>query len=296
MNCIIVPIYKEFEKLNDGELLSLNRLYKILGKHQVILFGPTQFNWNKYLDNAKDNLVIPLIKEFDKKFFQDINGYNKLLLSLSFYKAFKRYDYFLLYQLDAFVFRDEFDFWCKQSYDYIGAPWNCTHFFSDKAIIGVGNGGFSLRNVKSCIRLLKDLRRIEILEEYNNFNWKGLLPRLPVILKTIISTHTASLFEKNYSFQEDIFWCISAPDRLNDFRSKSVIVQFLEKAFLKKNFKIAPESIATRFAFETRPAQLYRSNGYKLPFGCHAWEKYDLEFWKEFIPTNTMQINTLRCQ
>lgn len=41
---------------------------------------------------------------------------------------------------------------------------------------------------------------------------------------------------------------------------------------------------ALEFAFELKPSDAYEMNHYKLPFGCHAWEKYEPEFWKKFIP------------
>ena len=37
------------------------------------------------------------------------------------------------------------------------------------------------------------------------------------------------------------------------------------------------------FAFEARPRTLYEMNGRQLPFGCHAWFRYDLAFWKPFV-------------
>lgn len=43
----------------------------------------------------------------------------------------------------------------------------------------------------------------------------------------------------------------------------------------------APEALS--FAFELNPERSFRLNGGQLPFGCHAWEKYDADFWKKFI-------------
>jgi len=44
------------------------------------------------------------------------------MMSPAFYDAFKAFDYILIYQLDAFVFRDELEYFCSLGYDYIGAP------------------------------------------------------------------------------------------------------------------------------------------------------------------------------
>ena len=89
--------------------------------------------------------------------------FNKLKESNLLYKKYKKYKYILFYELDAFVFRDELDYWCKKGFDYIGAPWNGTHCYYDTPINGVGNGGFSLRNIKSAIKLLEKLRMKEVL-------------------------------------------------------------------------------------------------------------------------------------
>lgn len=45
-------------------------------------------------------------------------------------------------------------------------------------------------------------------------------------------------------------------------------------------FRVAPVEIALKFAFEKDVRQCFLLNNYELPFGCHAWEKYDFEFWK----------------
>jgi len=37
------------------------------------------------------------------------------------------------------------------------------------------------------------------------------------------------------------------------------------------------------FSFECLPGKMYGMTNKKLPFGCHAWEKYDLKFWSSFI-------------
>lgn len=50
-----------------------------------------------------------------------------------------------------------------------------------------------------------------------------------------------------------------------------------------KNLKIPPLEIALDFAFETQIKRCFELNNNKLPFGCHAWEKYDLPTLKPYI-------------
>jgi hypothetical protein len=66
------------------------------------------------------------VESFPKRYFENIEGYNELLLSASFYERFLDTKYILIYQLDAFFFKDELQEWCDRGYDYIGAPWITT--------------------------------------------------------------------------------------------------------------------------------------------------------------------------
>lgn len=50
-----------------------------------------------------------------------------------------------------------------------------------------------------------------------------------------------------------------------------------------ESFHVAPESAALEFSFEMNVRECYERNGRRLPFGCHAWHKYDLPFWKPWI-------------
>ena len=53
--------------------------------------------------------------------------------------------------------------------------------------------------------------------------------------------------------------------------------------FFIEDFSIPYQEEAIRFAFETEPAHCYSLNNKQLPFGAHAWFKYDREFWKDKI-------------
>lgn len=49
------------------------------------------------------------------------------------------------------------------------------------------------------------------------------------------------------------------------------------------SFRVAPQETALEFAFEMNVRECYAKNGNKLPFGCHAWHRFDLPFWKVHI-------------
>ncbi len=155
---VVIPIYSN--KLNENEKFSLNRCLQIFKKHDIIFACPYKLDENIYLKNRKVNNINPKFEKFDDAFFKNTRGYSKLLLDKEFYKRFIKYDYILIYQLDAFVFDDELDQWCKKGFDYIGAPWFEDYAKGDESsnfLPNSGNGGFSLRRVNSFLKVLNTL-------------------------------------------------------------------------------------------------------------------------------------------
>lgn len=269
--CIIVPVYKQFMFLDDMELISLMQLYNILGKHPVYFIGPASLEYKKFINHALEYSVAAKYKEFEDVFFKGIEGYNKLLLSKNFYSTFGEYEYMLIYQPDAFVFRDELDYWCSKGYDYIGAPW-FVGLDSPKTpfkFLGVGNGGFSLRKISSHYTISASYPFKTILKILKNFSTISLTG---FIIRN-------SYLKKYYWWwikttrQEDMFWGIVAKHYYKNF-----IVPTAEEALL--------------FSFEVRPELMFELNNNHLPFGCHAWVKYNPEFWQPFIESYGYKLAT----
>ena len=48
-------------------------------------------------------------------------------------------------------------------------------------------------------------------------------------------------------------------------------------------FKIATIDLALKFSFERFPRYCFERNHYHLPFGCHAWHKWDRSFWEPYL-------------
>lgn len=106
---------------------------------------------------------------FDRHFFEGIRGYNQLLLCSDFYQRFIHYDYILIYQLDAYVFYDNLEYWYNKSLDYLGAPvpFGLIHDVEKKHnaksknkiyIPHVYNGGVSLRKIETFIQATTENR------------------------------------------------------------------------------------------------------------------------------------------
>lgn len=145
---IVVPAYKE--TLEYVEQVSLCQLQRVLGAYPKVFIAPEglKINYNGLEKGFNTEF-------FDKDYFSSVTGYSRLCLSKEFYERFSDYDYMLIYQLDAFVFNDRLMEFVNKGYDYIGAP--VYRYVPHWHALGtnVGNGGFSLRKISSCIKMLE---------------------------------------------------------------------------------------------------------------------------------------------
>lgn len=235
--------------MSVNEIISLKQCIKILQGYPIIFVGPISLNTKKYEELCENFLI----KRFNDKYFEDIDGYNRLMLSPAFYKVFLNYKFVLIHQLDAYVFKDDLQYWCDQNYDFIGAP-NFPHenkanefqFLkgyskilnlankmraTERKLSNVGNGGFSLRKTNSCHLLLK-------------------------LLKTKVNK-----WGKN---NEDGF-----------FKYWGNILHPI--------FRLPTDEKALTFSIELSPAESLEKLNFKLPFGCHAFSRYEPETWKKYI-------------
>ncbi len=163
---VIIPLYKN--NLSTLEKRSLRQAYTVLSGHPLAIIKPEKLDVTSVLKEFPKVEII----SFKNEYFDGIAGYNQLMLSTELYARFLDYDYMLIHQLDAYVFQDDLLEWCSKGYDYIGAPWlkkpvyqwplvrqymslllKISHWLKkpNKQMLWnrVGNGGLSLRKVKS---------------------------------------------------------------------------------------------------------------------------------------------------
>ncbi len=155
---IVIPVYKDC--LSELEKISLLQLQKMLGEFDKIFIKPDSLE----VDFSE---IVPGAKyiSFNDVFFKSTRTYSRLLLSPEFYKSFLEYEYMLIYQTDVFVFRNDLLDFCDMGYDYIGAPFlEGSAMFRDSHSY-VGNGGFSLRNVKKCLKVVRENQKL-IFEKF----------------------------------------------------------------------------------------------------------------------------------
>lgn len=263
MNIVIIPVYKD--RLDPMEFTSLSQCLKILGKYSICLIGPKSLDLTIYKQLFSSYGCPLCIEYFDSEYFSSVTGYNKLLLSKSFYERFAKWKYMLIYQLDAYVFKDELDYWCSKGYDYIGAPWLKLNGSLDYK--NSGNGGFSLRKIDTFISLFSHKGKLLTLRGLNcYYRYRGPIHKIRYIWE--------GLFEKNNS--------------LVKFTEIDPVNEDLFYAALKykrgQRFAIPSSSEAMFFSFEERPDLLFEKTNHTLPFGCHAWYKNEYnDFWKQYI-------------
>ena len=189
-----------------------------------------------------------------------------MLNTKNFYLPFVDYGYILIYQLDALVFSNQLNFWCDKGYDYIGAPFLNSKIgqlsYKPGNPISGGNGGFSLRKVSSFIKVINYAENLTTRSSNNLF-----ISKLWFIMAVLTgNSHKIWLNSspKDYPFNEDGFWSYEASKYM-------------------KSFRVAPFEISLRFSFEKDPRKLFKLNKEKLPFGCHAWARYDRKFWNQYL-------------
>ncbi len=281
---IVIPIYKPL--LTSYEQIAFNQALTILGKYPISIIAPQSMKFDFSLENKIE------IKRFDNKYFNTKDGYNKLILSSFFYQRFKSYKYILIYQLDAFVFRDELDYWCNQNYDYIGAPWyeNWDQSKNTVPLWITGNGGFSLRNVHSFITLFKDLQRIDDLKSFHKLSWINKIWFSPVFLfHWLFPKMKIDLVEKYNNQNEDWVYSYTVNSEIEQFkRIEKTKWKFLVNKI--KGLKIPVPEVALRFSIEHKPSNSYKLLSNNLPFGCHAWEKHEIDFWRKIFQQYNYEI------
>ncbi len=252
---ILIPIYKPLGALTQNDLKAIEQASVVLSSYEICFVKPKSLNISDY------QKAFPTIssESFEDKYFESVQSYNELMLVSTFYERFTDFEYILIYQLDAYVFKDELSQWCEKGYDYIGAPWlmkdkyykwynklflqikSISYRIQNKPfrkfVVGdkVGNGGFSLRKVKTFYDV--------------TVNEKELID------------HYLEKSKKYSEFNEDVFWATA--------------VDYIKRPTVSE---------ALQFAFDQYPDMCYEKNNKQLPFGCHGWSK-DAKywFWKDFI-------------
>ncbi|WP_338441496.1 DUF5672 family protein [Synechococcus elongatus IITB4] len=258
---IVIPIYRTTPE--PYEVISITNNLSVLQDHDIFLLHPRSLNLQPYLSLEKSTE-----KEFEllgiaDENFADIAAYNRLMMGGKVYDAFADYDYILIAQTDSYTFDDQLGGWMLLDYDYIGAPWFQGFAMPiSNQMIGVGNGGFSLRKV-SVFQRATELLESQLKEEISI----DTTSRLNMIFSQFDPAFDWKQYFTSGSLNEDLYFSFIAPQL------------FPEEAWTKP----LPEEAAW-FSFECNSEYLYNNvTDQNLPFGCHGWNKYSVDFWKKHI-------------
>lgn len=224
-----------------------------LGRHPFAVCHPQSYS----IENIKQKNPTIIDVPMEDAHFASRDSYNDMMLKPDFYRQFQAYDFILIYQLDAFIFRDELDTWVAQDFDYIGAPWLPSDSWYQRTI---GEAVIRFRKLWSGINLQKGcIRHADMYFEVGN---GGFSLRKTQTMIRILSENSS---------------LVNQLPRDSRIRNEDVVISLIlgRKCRLKK-----PDwRTAARFSFETNPTRCFRVTHERLPFGCHAW---DTNTWEEF--------------
>lgn len=196
------------------------------------------------IEKLKSNFSFNAVPISDK-YFGSIKAYNNLVLSAEFYGLFEKYEYMLICQTDVLVFKDDLKLWVEKGYDYIGATWINKFWL-------IWHNVFLKDGILNGIKCLLNPRF------YNSVGNGGFsLRNIQSFLQVFENLGVSRI---PWNSNEDYFWGIFA-----------------------KNFKIPSGKEALLFSIETESKKALESNKGELPFGVHAWEKFEPEVWEPYV-------------
>jgi hypothetical protein len=272
---IVVPIYRS--ELTPDEEISLASIRRHLSGYGISFAAPESLDLSGIQRDGES------VERFPDEFFSGIDGYNRLLKSSLFYIRFESYGYILIAQLDCLIFNSNLDEWMSHGWDYLAAPW-FKGFSKDHAagLWRVGNGGLSLRRAESYLRVLRQpVIAGSIYPRWGNCAWRppleswesGLYQKVSALhrINPLARQHSVEDELRKFPYNEDVFWAIEARK-------------------FDPLFRVASAEEGLSFAFEVSPRWSFEKTGGRLPFGCHAWARYDRDFWEEVLSERTDSI------
>lgn len=242
---VAIPLYRS--ELTRFEEISIAQCSKILGCHDIVFISPRSVE----IAAIQKASGITRVERFDDAFFLSTSTYNRLMLSPDFFRRFFDYEYLLVHQLDAFVFHDQLLDWCGLGLDYIGAPW-----------LGETWPERVMNNARKPLWARIPFYRKLFFKNSNLVGNGGF--SLRKITSALRVLEILKKYAVGWRMNEDVFWSIYVPNVL-------------------PWFKVPDTGTAARFSLELQPELGFEMNGRALPFGCHAWERWNPEFWRPHI-------------
>lgn len=264
---IVVPMPDRPELTRD-ERISLRHLAHYLPNHEKHLLVPAGSSWR-----------MPgfIRHEFPRRFFGSAANHGKLLMSPRFYREFEDSEFIFFHHLDSLVLSDRLDDWCGADYDWIGAPWIRCRDSPWVRRDRVGNGGCALLRVSKAIGVLTTRHRTR-----PSTFWLDLFAcRAPRLLVRWIEAWERAMPTATLPARLMREWR-EVHDPARHHRNNDVFWSDLAVLY-DPGFRVAPLQAGLEFAFEVSPRTCLDMNGGRMPFGCHAWTRYDRSFWEPHL-------------
>ncbi len=268
---VVVPVHKALP--DEMEIVSLNQCGRCLGGRDIIMLAPEGLDLGHYRE------LMPVLDDIrvSAHWMESIQAYNRLMISPLVYQAVRGYTHMLIHEPDAIVLGDELNHWCSEPYDYIGAPWfeGYVDPLPEAQVLGVGNFGLSLRRVETALQITASRRRWYPFRQIVKDLIDGVQGDHDLLCKSIRGIGSAGKLREAwriYTAHCDIFW------------SRDVMRA-------SPNFYIPAAEVAVHFAWEALPSRCFEMCDGKLPFGIHAWAKYDLPFLLPFLKENGVDLD-----
>ncbi len=189
-----------------------------------------------------------------------ISAYNKLMISPFIFNALNAHSHILIHEPDSIVLKNDLHYWCEQDFDYIGAPWFASDLADDFQFKATGNFGLSLIKTNTANTLFADNPRwfsVSMIVRDLLRGLRGQKDAFKRALKSMGSSGRLSGAHHLYLDHCDIFWSYLVPK-------------------VAPHLRIAPPEKAIFFSWEKHPQKCLTICKGKLPFGIHAWSRYDL--------------------
>ena len=265
---IMVPLIST--TLNEDEAVSMRHLREFLDGYDKFLLVP---------DGLEVQMEGFTAMPLDRKHFGSAANHNRMLYRTDFWEKFADYEYVLMYHLDALVFSDQLEAWCDRGLDFIGAPFlRCPEspWVREER---VGNGGFALYRVPSVLKVLWSRYIGDPSKFWEDHFWRER-EKMRSVLRPVRAAVPGWLKGKATSGLRDQLKKIDRTE-VNERGNDLFWSDEAKKHW--PSFKVGTLEEGLAFAFETQPSVSLERMGGKLPFGCHAWGRYDRGFWEKYL-------------
>jgi hypothetical protein len=270
---VVIPVHKPHP--TPDETVSIRQCGKVFHDRKIAFLAPEGLRLQTYFS------LIPRASVFRvaDKWMGSISSYNTLMISMEFYELLNNYTHLLIHEPDAIVLRDELDSWCVQEIDFIGAPWfegfSFARYKNDVYPIGVGNFGLSLMHLAAVRHVLRSKNRWYTFHKIPRDLVKGILGNQSALRRSLLGLGVGGELRNAWRLYRatcDHFWCCVVPENFEGFRVASI-------------------EQALRFSWEVLPRRCAELTNGALPFGFHAWAKYDRAFLSSLLKSQGVDVS-----